>query len=145
MEHRDDERCLVFAIAESARENLCTTVGFVAVDAELQRDIPGLLYDVVVDRAHLRSLVRKALRQRLGSAPDLIVRNELIFDETPIPTIEVFPRFVGRNVDVTEDLGVRRLKRLFFRRRDIAGQEAENALVPLLYDALFEPRHVWLV
>ena len=50
-EHRDDERRLVFAVAEAAREDLRAPVRLEAVDPELERHVARLLDDVVVDRA----------------------------------------------------------------------------------------------
>ena len=43
LQHRHDERRLVFAVAEPAREDLRAAVRLEAVDAELERDVAGLL------------------------------------------------------------------------------------------------------
>ena len=72
LEHRHDERRLVFAVAEAAREDLRAPVRLEAVDAELERHVARLLRRRSRrSRAPSRASVLQALRSapRRGGAP----------------------------------------------------------------------------
>ena len=108
LQHGDDERRLVFAVAPSAREGERAGPRLVAVDAELERHVARALDDLAVNGAHLGRRIGEALGERCHPAPHLVVGDELIFGETGVPRREVVPRSVGRHVDVTEHLAERR-------------------------------------
>ena len=91
VEHRDDERRLVFAVAEAAREDLRAAVRLEAVDPELERDVARLLDDVVVDGADLLAVGLETLGRCSARRRDLVVGDELVLDEAPVPAAHARP------------------------------------------------------
>ena len=128
-QERDDQRRLVLAVAEAAREHLGHLVGLVAVDAELQPHVAGPADDEVVDGAHALGVGHAALDQAARRLADLVVGGELILDQVPVPGADLVPRRVGAHVQVRRCLaqpGIAGSASIFAMSR---GREAVHAIV----------------
>ncbi len=116
-----DQRRLVLAVAEAAREHAVDPVRLEAVDAELERDVAGVLHHEAVDRLHHRGLVLAVdAGERLGDGLlDVGVGDELIADQAPVVAADLVPALVGRDVQGRGDLAPARHARLGDDARDV--------------------------
>ena len=131
-QHRDEQRRLVLAVAEAAREHLRDLVGLEAVDAELEAHVARARDDEVVDGAHARAVVVARRDDGARRAAQLVVGRELLLDEPPVPRADVVPARVRADVQVGRDLGEPGHGRLGVDGRDVARRERVDALVARL-------------
>src|SRR5690606_37365133 len=123
-QHRVDQRSLVFAVAETAADDVRNAVGHEAVDAELESYVTGVSDHPIVDPRNLGSGVGRASDELTHRAAQALVRVELVRDESPIPAADLLPSAVGGHVQVGHELGHAGHRRLGSERGDVLEPEA---------------------
>src|SRR5258707_29409 len=100
LEHRVNQRSLVLTVSEAPSQDSVHPIGLVAVDSKFQGDVAGIADHEMVDCTNHFELIgsldpSQALVHR---SSDLVVRSELIANQSPVVATYLLPGFVSGNV-----------------------------------------------